>query len=308
MPGESADSFDKWEAVMSNAYVPVAIEPLPGAAAFRGSITRGSLDGIEFTTLRTSGQRVLRTDRLIARSTVEMLYVGICLAGSGRIQQDDRLAELRPGEMVFVDSRRPNWWESDGEHVQIVVQVPIPLLAERGGWTEPLTPAAITIGAGSASSVVTEYLRNVTTLHGTHPAQAAELAGHSIPLVASALALAAGQLPGEMGAKALARQRVLAFMRQRCGDQALTVDDIARGCQLSRRALYRVFGAGDIGVQARLWRMRVERAKTLLRVDPTRPFAAVAVRSGFSTERQFYRIFRVATGMTPGEFRSETGR
>ncbi|MEU3010732.1 hypothetical protein [Nocardia asteroides] len=109
MPGESADSFDKWEAVMSNAYVPVAVEPLPGTAAFRGSITRGALDGIEFTTLRTSGQRVLRTERLIARSSVEMLYVGICLAGSGRIHQDDRLAELRPGEMVFVDSRRPNW-------------------------------------------------------------------------------------------------------------------------------------------------------------------------------------------------------
>ncbi|MEV0061799.1 helix-turn-helix domain-containing protein [Nocardia sp. NPDC050718] len=301
----SVDSFDEWEAVMSNAYVPVAVEPLPGMRSFRGTLTYGAVDGVEFSTLRSSGQRVTRTERLIARSSAEMLYVGICLSGAGRVRQDDRLAELRPGDMVFVDSRRPNWWESDGLFEQIVIQVPIPVLSERGGWTEPTTPAALTIAANSSAAVVTEYLRGVTALQSTHPAQAAQLAGHSIPLVASALAMAAGRLPGTAGAEALARQRVLAFMRHRCGDPALTVDDIARGCQLSRRALYRVFGSADGGVRARLSRMRIERAKALLRADPARPFGAVAAAAGFASERHFYRVFRVATGMTPGEFREK---
>lgn len=39
-------------------------------------------------------------------SSVEVLYVGICLSGSGRITQGSRMAELRPGEIVFVDGRR----------------------------------------------------------------------------------------------------------------------------------------------------------------------------------------------------------
>ncbi|MFD4427839.1 AraC family transcriptional regulator [Nocardia sp. NPDC058497] len=306
MPEETADSFDEWEAVMSNAYVPVAVEPPTGMRRFRGTLTYGAVDGVEFTILRSTGQRVKRTERLISRSGAEMVYAGICLAGTGRIQQDGRLAELRQGEMVFVDSRRPNWWESDGHFEQIVVQVPVPVLAERGGWSEPGTPAALTVTSASAASVVTEYLRNVTTLQRTHPEQAAELAGHSIGLIASAMALTAGQLPGELGAKPLARQRVLGFMRRRCGDPALTVDDIARGCQLSRSALYRVFGGDDIGVQARLWRMRVEQAKRLLLADRSRSLTVVAAQAGFASERQFFRVFRASTGMTPGEFRMDS--
>ncbi|MFD3507600.1 helix-turn-helix domain-containing protein [Nocardia sp. NPDC058666] len=303
MDTSTAGSFDEWEAVMTNAYVPVAIEPLGQTGPFRGELTHDTFDGVEFSTLYSSGQRVRRTPRLIARSNIEVLYVGICVSGSGRVRQDGRLAELRRGDMVFVDSRRPNWWESDGLHEQIVVQVPVSILADRGGWTQPLTPSAITVKADSAAAVVTDFLRNIASLQAGHPAQAAELAAHSVPLLASALALTAGQLPGELGMHALSRRRVLAFMQQRCIDPTLTVDDIARACLLSRRALYRLFDGSDVGVMARLWSFRVERAKTLLLADPQRPGATIAGLAGFANERQFYRVFRTTTGVTPGEFR-----
>ncbi len=304
MDTSSAASFDEWEAVMSNAYVPVSIEPVGQGSAFRGQLTRGAFDGVDFTTLRSSGQRVRRTGKLIARSNIEVLYVGICISGSGRIAQDGRIAEIRPGDMVFVDSRRPNWWESDGLHEQIVVQVPTRVLAERGGWTDPVTPAALTVPAGSAAGVVTEFVRNLTSLQRTRPAQAAALAAHLVPLVASALALTAGGLPGELGARALARQQVLALLRRRCADPMLTVDEIARAAMMSRRALYRLFDSDEPSVMARLWMLRVERARCLLAADPQRPCATVAAQSGFASERQFYRVFRAKTGMTPSEFRA----
>ncbi|MFD3705058.1 helix-turn-helix domain-containing protein [Nocardia sp. NPDC058658] len=289
---------------MSNSYVPVTIDPLGPETSFTGELTRASAGGAEFTTLRSSGQRVRRTRQHIAQSSAEVLYVGICLSGTGRIAQDGRVAELRPGEMVFVDSRRPNWWESDGVHEQIVIQVPTQELAERGGWVESSTPAAITMTPDSAAGPVIEFFRNVTTLQRTAPAQAAELAAHSMPLLASTLALTSGQLPGELGERAHARLRVRDVLRRRCGDPTLTVDDIARECLLSRRALYRLFEDGEPGVMERLWSIRVERAKSLFAAYPDRTVAAVAAESGFATERQFYRAFRAKTGITPGEHRA----
>lgn len=288
---------------MSNAYVPVAIEPLPeSSAGFTGMITHSAVDDIQFTLLRSSGQRVLRTERLISRSSDEVLYVGICTGGSGRIQQDGRLAELlHPGEMVFVDSRRPNWWESDGDHEQLIIQVPIAAL-ERGGWAQPTTPAALTVTPDSAAGLVAEYLRDVARAQETDPVAAARLGAHVLPLLTSALTMTAGELPNPENGKTLARLQALTVMRRRCHDPELTVDDIAAECLLSRSGLYRLFDCGP-GVLARLWTMRVERAKALLGADLTRAMSAIAAASGFRTERQFYRVFRDNTGTTPAQWR-----
>ncbi len=288
---------------MSNAYVPVALEPLGESSGdFAGIITHSAVDDIEFTLLRSSGQRVIRTQRLISRSTDEVLYIGICIGGSGRVQQDGRLAELRqPGEMVFVDSRRPNWWESDGEHEQLVVQVPFTAL-ERGGWTQPTTPAARTVTPDSAAGLVSEYLREVAGARETDPAAAARLGAHVLPLLTSALTLTAGELPSPEHGRPLERLRALTVMRHRCPDADVTVDDIAAECLLSRSALYRLFDRGP-GVLARLWTMRVERAKTLLGADPAAAMSVVAAASGFRTERQFFRVFRDSTGVTPTQWR-----
>ncbi|WP_446224363.1 AraC-like ligand-binding domain-containing protein [Nocardia sp. IBHARD005] len=301
----SFKSFGEWEAAMSSAYVPTAVEPLPQQTAFRGELVARAYGDIDFTSLRASGQRMSRTQRMIARSNDEALYATICVAGGGRVGQDDRLAELRPGDMVFLDSRRPSWSESYGEYEQIVVQIPVSALAERGGWTNSLTPTAVTIEPGSAAGIVADYLRKIVALPSSHPEQAAELAIHTVPMVVSAMALTAGELPVGPGAQVLAREQVLAFMSSRCGDPALTVDDIARGCLLSRRALYRLFDGDCTGVMGRLWSMRVTRAEALFRADPTRSCAAIAAQAGFSTERQFYRVFRAQTGRTPGQFRDE---
>ncbi|MFD4354858.1 hypothetical protein ACFWPX_20045 [Nocardia sp. NPDC058518] len=42
--------------------------------------------------------------------------IGPELSFRGQLTQGSRMAELRPDEMVFVDSGRLNRWESDGPH------------------------------------------------------------------------------------------------------------------------------------------------------------------------------------------------
>jgi transcriptional regulator GlxA family with amidase domain len=108
------------------------------------------------------------------------------------------------------------------------------------------------------------------------------------------------------GIDLLARDRAFCEVLRRPSLQhpALTVDDVARACLISRRTLYRLFEGTHGGIGRLLREIRVEHAQALLRTDTSRPLDAIALACGFAGERQFYRAFRQATGLTPGEFRA----
>jgi AraC-like DNA-binding protein len=124
---------------------------------------------------------------------------------------------------------------------------------------------------------------------------------HAVGLLAAAASFAGRVEPGPDAAEALARERVLDFLRLNLADPHLDAATVAKACHASRRTLYRMFG--DEGVAARLRRMRIERAQVMLLHEPGRPVASVGFACGFDSESGFHRAFRTATGMTPGEYR-----
>lgn len=299
--GES-ESFAHWESLLSESYVPLAVDPDRGQP-FHGRIVRERLPGFDLSTIRASAQRVRRTKRGIARTDGEFLLASVLTEGFGRLHQDGRIAVLRPGDMVFYDTTRPYHWDIDGSWSQVVVQTPLSTLREHLGGESSELPTAVTVTAGSAGGVVAGFFRDLAPVSQTAPEQANVLADNGVTLLASAVKLMAGEIPAGPSARALSREQVLAFMRSRCTDPALTVDEIARACLVSRRSLYRLFDEVGEGLSTVLRRMRVERAQAMLVRDPARSTAAIAGAAGFSSERHFFRAFRVETGMTPGEYR-----
>ncbi|MEC3916067.1 helix-turn-helix transcriptional regulator [Nocardia sp. CDC160] len=156
----------------------------------------------------------------------------------------------------------------------------------------------------SPAGLVSSFLLDLATLQNTAPEQAATLANSAVDLLVSAIALTAGRsIPGAT-AEALTMRRVVEFLRRHCADPNLTVDGIAAGCGVSRRTLYRVLEQFEDGPATLLRRMRIERACQLLTARPDLPITAVAHASGFATERQFYRAFRLERGTTPAAYRS----
>lgn len=301
--GSAAEVFEQWEARLSESYVPLASTPLPSGSNFAGWISLGRYDDVDMSTIGSTPQEVRRTNSLIARANDEYLLATIQLRGRGRLHQDGRTAEVGPGTMVFYDSTRPYHWEIPDEWEMAVIQAPLSRLRELTGLADDELPTATAISRDSPAGVVARYFRELTELQNREPGHAALLAGPALDLLASAITLTAGGRTPEQSTDALARQRVLDFMRGRCTDPGLTVDRIADGCMMSRRTLYRVFDDFEEGPAAVLRRMRVENACEMLGRDPMLPIAVIASASGFLTERHFYRAFRLEKGTTPAAFR-----
>lgn len=90
-------------------------------------------------------------------------------------------------------------------------------------------------------------------------------------------------------------------------DGNVSLDDIARRCNVSRSHFYQVFRQ-ELGCTPHEWlmRIRVEQARSLLR-RPELTLAEIAGRCGFSDQSHFTRSFNRRFGMSPGRWRTEYG-
>lgn len=90
-------------------------------------------------------------------------------------------------------------------------------------------------------------------------------------------------------------------------DGNVSLDDIARRCNVSRSHFYQVFRQ-ELGCTPHEWlmRMRIEQARSLLR-RPDLTLAEIAGRCGFSDQSHFTRTFSRRFGMSPGRWRAEYG-
>ncbi|NUR29753.1 MAG: helix-turn-helix domain-containing protein [Catenulispora sp.] len=293
------DAFAYWRSMISAAFVPLTAEPVAGRR-FRGRIVHVPVADLELSTVTASSQHVRRTRPLIARSGEEYLLASIQLRGHGRVEQDDRTALLAVGDIAFYDSTRPYTLHFDDPFQQLVVQVPTRQLPLRD--TRRLT--ARTIGGFSP---VTAFFVSLARSARENPGGSGALFPHALGLLTAAASAADRSEIGQVGTDALLYEQVVDHLRRHADDPRLDAATVASGCGISRRTLYRIVGAD--GVATRLRRIRIERAQAMLLDSPDRPVGSVATACGFDSESGFYRAFRAATGMTPGQYRElGTGR
>jgi Carbon-nitrogen hydrolase/AraC-binding-like domain len=165
----------------------------------------------------------------------------------GRVEQDGRAATLSPGDLAFYDSTRPYTLHFDNPFHQLVVQIPKRDLML--GDTRQLTARAL--GQGTAGGVVATFFTSLFGVARGSPEQFGVLLPHAVGLLSAAASFASRAEPGPDAAEALARERVLDFLRRNLANPRLDAAAVAKACHASRRTLYRmiversVFGEGD---------------------------------------------------------------
>jgi LacI family transcriptional regulator len=102
------------------------------------------------------------------------------------------------------------------------------------------------------------------------------------------------------------------FIREHISDP-ITVDDVVRQARLPRRSFERKFreAIGRSPAQE-IRHVRIEMAKTLWAANPQMKTESVVRHCGFFSRTQFTKAFRLATGVTPADYRrtmlQESGR
>lgn len=123
-------------------------------------------------------------------------------------------------------------------------------------------------------------------------------------LMLSALG-SSGRTDSESAASSPKRRfsRVMSYLTTHLHEQDMSPQVVAHACGLSERQLYRDFASESETFATRLSNMRLEKATELLLRQPDRQVADIAHECGFSSHTVFSRVFRLAYGMTPRDFR-----
>lgn len=89
----------------------------------------------------------------------------------------------------------------------------------------------------------------------------------------------------------------------------VTVEQIAERCQISPRRLSALFKDAGTTVMAHLMRIRLERASVQLKEPHCDRLSVEAIgrANGFATTAHFCRCFKERFGMTPGQWRKQSG-
>ncbi|WP_312017373.1 AraC family transcriptional regulator [Bradyrhizobium sp. AUGA SZCCT0431] len=98
------------------------------------------------------------------------------------------------------------------------------------------------------------------------------------------------------------------LMARHIAEPQLSPAFVASQLAISVRHLHVLFEESSMSFSQTVTALRIERSRRLLREAPAMTIAEIAFASGFDSLATFYRVFRAAQGVTPGDFREAATR
>lgn len=297
--------FGAFSALVSRSFVPLQVRS-DHQDSFRGDIRAATTDDVHVSVVTADGHEIHRTPELVARSSHRCFKVGLQLAGTGLLIQDNREAVLRPGDLTVYDTDSPYTLVFEEGFSTLVLMVPHRVLELPTDAVRGMTAATIDGGDGLAR-VVTRFLGELAGDLGQLDGPiGGRLARNAVDLVTT---LYARELDVARDAdrphRAMLR-RVQAHIDDHLGDPDLTPGSIAAAAYISTRHLHALFHEEGLTVSTYIRSRRLDRCRREL-ADPLaahRPVGQVATRWGFADAAHFSRAFRAEFGEPPSAFRA----
>ncbi|MBW9117956.1 helix-turn-helix domain-containing protein [Rhizobium cauense] len=244
-----------------------------------------------------ASDHVERGNRAIRQDPGEHFFLLIQDVGHCRVEQNDRVAELAPGDMFLVDSVRPSRFSYGGTRSsQVSIHLPRLEMVHRFGQT---CTGGISI---SRSDPLWLAMRAVVTKMLDGPAAQPQLGEAFLCLLGAYLQ--ASRNGGSHPAAETLLSRALALIDRYGADPAFGPRELASRLNVSERMLQRHFRPLGETPNHRLLNRRLEIAHSRLcaRADVAASdgITAIAYDAGFNDLSYFYREFRKKYGTTPG--------
>ncbi len=306
--GLDGDPWDYWSEVTRTAFVAMRTAAVPesGQRGFAASALARVTGGLSVSAMRAGPHEAARTPDLVRRAAAEDFFLTLITEGSGGLWQDDRNAELGPGDFALVDSARPYVFRFHGPFRSVVLQIPRGMLTSRCAGAEHVMAVPFR-AAGNVGAFVSPVLCALAERgHDLDEAIARSFTGNLVDLLATACDALGGHLSPERGSAVHRRdlRRAKTYLADRLHDPALTLLAAGHDLGFSLRYLHQLFREADTTPRTWLYEQRLDRARALLLQAGYAPtVSSVALSVGYKDPSHFSRAFKARYGSSPGDYR-----
>ncbi|CAN5481771.1 AraC family transcriptional regulator [soil metagenome] len=301
------DRFDHWCEVRGKNLFGVTIElEREKRASFQGRFSAVTIGNATLAEMTASSYRVSRTSADIARVAGDSLSIGFQVRGPGWMNTGrDRVHLVREGDFTVSHSDLPftaTPERSDGFHFR-ALKIPLTNDLVLGARIRDLMPAPLAQGAHLTRLISATFSALVR-----HPSQSSEAASDVVHVARLAMLargrLAQGAPEGRVALRAGYLHAARDIMTRNLHRPDLTPNTVSTALTISLRQLHVLFEPTGLSFARTLTAMRLGEARKLLANAPSRSTADIAYGCGFDSIATFYRVFRAAYGMTPGDVRA----
>lgn len=296
--------FDHWREARGRALFGVTIELAPERRLqFNGRFSATSVGNAVLAEMQASSYRVSRTAADISRLSGDSLCISHQIRGPGWMDAGrDRVSFMAEGAFAVSYSDLPFSGTPERSDGFLFRTLKIPLTGlPAAEAARRLTPQPIS----GSSRFTTLLAASFQALTDHAPAEASA----ALRNVAQLALLARGHAkPGSPESRIALRSGYFhasrRFIADRLHDQALSPETVAGALSISVRQLHLLFEPTGSSFSRTVTAMRLDAARRRLVSAPEATITQIAFASGFDSLATFYRVFRRAFGMTPGEVRS----
>jgi AraC-like DNA-binding protein len=280
-----------------------------GDTDFAGRACTLRAGDVVLTRLEAARHRVTRSPSIASHTEVPYLKIVAPWKGCAGVEQKGRETWVTPGQWSIYDTT-DSYTVANPEQVEhLIVMLPRTMLIERGLAMQGLDAlmARRLGGSGGISALALQTMRGAFAELPSMPDIAARGVGDAITqLVHLSLLDLAGHATAQTQREAL-RERIKQHVAQHLADPALTVDQLARALNCSRRQLYNAFAEEPDGVAGYILARRLEACRRVLvdRAHDHRSLTDIALSLGFQNMAHFSRVFRSHLGLAPSDFRRQ---
>jgi AraC-like DNA-binding protein len=302
---------DAWQGAVAGALLRFDVE-CSRPERFRGSVSRRRLGETSLIAMTSRPHRAVRSAEHIDPHPADYL-LSLQLDGTAEFRQDDRVARVGPGDMVFYDSSRPVEIVSGDSYRSLRFPTAGPDPADPRGHRRAGELTATTLGAARGLTPAVAGL--LTGLHEAleHPGVRAR-PDSVLAMARHATELACTLFDDELARRGLLeapdpheelRTRIDRYIDEHLADPTLSPRSVAAAVFVSTRHLHALLAEDGRTVAGTIRERRVQRCLVEL-ADPTRaatPVSAIAQRWGLPNATRFGQLVKEATGRTPVGYR-----
>lgn len=303
--GTPTSRIEMWNDVVCDQLVAVDCMQVNNPADFTGMIERRKCADIDICQVSAGGQRVMRSQRHLARAENRSFLVNVQRSGCGIVRQDGREARLDPGDLAIYSSDRKYELCFDDHFWQSVLIIPASHLIGIIPNSDQLVARRV------AHSTCTEAIVNSIDIARDRHADSSQQALQHIS--DAVLHLIASELSVFQDSDCLGRVHthllgeIKSFVESQLDNPDLCPQYIADHFAISVPTVHRLFAAEKITFMASVWSKRLELCRRDLAVlNKHVSISEIAFRWGFSDFPHFSRSFKNRFGVTPSEFRAKT--